>query len=149
MALVPTPVNNVSSTSNSPCFGSIHGTFISRYGTANGAGVNYSAWRPFDQADTMLVSAAKMQAIIDRVSPTTKVNVNEIGSLYGCPGGNEIFGAERWYFNAIAAVYAYVSTPGIVDVIQIGRFAPCYWVHFMRYLLPRYTHIVLKITLYA
>lgn len=42
---------------------------------------------------------------MQELSPTTKVNVDEIGSIGGC---NDVTGKDRWYFNAIAAVYAYV-----------------------------------------
>jgi hypothetical protein len=42
---------------------------------------------------------------VKELSPSTKVNVDEIGSIGGC---NDVTGKDRWYFNAIAAVYAYV-----------------------------------------
>eukprot|EP01050_Picozoa_sp_SAG11_P021015 SAG11_NODE_3658_length_2305_cov_1.266999_3_plen_170_part_00 len=75
------------------------------YGTANGHGANWTAWRPFEQAEIMLAKAARLQSIVQQLSPTTKVNVDEIGSLYGC---DDVFGADRFYFNAIGAVYAFV-----------------------------------------
>jgi hypothetical protein len=80
------------------------------YGTANGHSVNKTSgqwvgWWLFEQADAMLVQAAKLQAIVNQLSPSTKVNVDEIGSLYGC---GDVLGADRSYFNGVGAVYAYV-----------------------------------------
>jgi hypothetical protein len=89
----------------------------------------------------MLAKAARLQSIVQRLSPTTKVtipvntslylvthltqpvdtetdssaqvNVDEIGSLYGC---GDVFGADRFYFNAIGAVYAFVYA----ELAEIG-----------------------------
>lgn len=61
------------------------------------------AWEPFAQADSFLAAAARVQAIVAKLSPRTKVNVDEIGSIGACGAP----GVPRWFFNAIGAVYAY------------------------------------------
>ena len=64
------------------------------------------------QGEGRLVTHWVCVAHTDRaVRSETKVNVDEIGSIGGCPqavGGNATRGGTgRWFFNAIGAVFAY------------------------------------------
>ena len=79
--------------------------YISYHWYGAGPGTAPGLWAPFEQADTLLAEAARIQAIVAELSPATKVNVDEIGSIGGC---NDVMSSDRWYFNAIGAVYAYV-----------------------------------------
>ena len=82
--------------------------YISYHWYGSGPGANPKSWQPFAQADALLEEAAKIQAIVNRLSPDTKVNVDEIGSIGGCNFGNVTeHGDERWFENAIGAVFAY------------------------------------------